>query len=412
LYCAKANKGNAPWRKEFPWSVCHFAGHGAFSKVGCYSALRQIHPLFGYLPYDLSIKFHIMLYNTDWRLSPNILDTRGLIVSFRRHFLEYSSYITLIVILIAAVSWFWYVGNKHIHQSSVPQAVIEENPTPDINIPNISTIDYPTPISTLTPTPTPTLTPTSTPTSTSTSTPAPIATPSGLSPTASNQGWKQIFAEDFKTDVPVGSFPGKVYGNEFTVYPDGTKDTAGQQGAPSRYYPSKVASVSNGMLNLYLHTENGTPMGAAILPVLPGNHLYGKYTIHFRSDALSGFKVAWLLWPDSENWPHDGEMDFPESSLNDTINAFMHYKGGTSGSDQDAYTTKTTYTSWHTTSIEWSPQKVNFILDGQLIGTSTAHIPDTAMHWVIQTEACLPSCPASSTAGNVQIDWLAAYSPA
>jgi hypothetical protein len=319
-------------------------------------------------------------------------------VSFRRRLLVHSSYIPLIALLIAAASWFWHVDNKHIHQNSVPRTIIEENPTPDINILNISTINYPTPIPTLTPTLTPTPPPT------------PVTTPSGLLPTASNQEWKQIFTEDFKTDVPVGSFPGKVYGNEFTVYPDGTKDTAGQQGAPSRYYASKVASVSHGMLNLHLHTENGTPMGAAILPVLPGNHLYGKYTIHFRADALPGFKVAWLLWPDSENWPHDGEIDFPESGLNDTMNAFMHHKNGTSGGDQDVYPTTATYTSWHTTSIEWSPQEVIFILDGQLIGTSTAHIPDTPMHWVIQTESCLPTCPASNTAGNVQIDWIAAYS--
>jgi len=150
-------------------------------------------------------------------------------------------------------------------------------------------------------------------------------------------GWHQIFAEDFPIDVPVGSFPGSAYGSQFTVYADGTPDTAGQQGAPSRYYPSKVVSVRNGLLNMYLHTENGTPMAAAILPILPGNHLYGKYTLRFRSDALSGFKTAWLLWPDSENWPHDGEIDFPEGSLDDTIGAFLHPQNGRSGSDQDAY---------------------------------------------------------------------------
>jgi hypothetical protein len=237
--------------------------------------------------------------------------------------------------------------------------------------------------------------------------------PSGQAmPDGNPPGWQEIFADDFNTDAPVGSFPGKVYGRKFTVYPDGTKDTAGQSGAPSRYYPSKVVSVSNGLLNLYLHTENGTPMAAAILPILPGNHLYGKYTIRFRSDALPGFKTAWLLWPDSENWPHDGEMDFPEAPLDGTIGAFMHHQDGTSGSDQDEYNSTATYTSWHTASIEWSPSAVNFILDGQSIGTSTNQIPSTPMHWVIQTESCLPTCPAASTAGNLQIDWVVAYAPA
>jgi len=310
-------------------------------------------------------------------------------VSLRRRVFLHSSLVTLIAILTALASCFWFVNNVNIHRTNVRQTIIAENPTPSLNTLTVPKISYPTP----TPTPTPT-------------------TLRGSPTTVTSQRWKQIFAEDFNTDVPVGSFPGNVYGSKFTVYDDGTKDTAGQQGAPSRYYPSKVASVSNGVLNLYLHTENGTPMAAAILPVLPGNHLYGKYTIRFRSDALPGFKVAWLLWPDSENWPHDGEMDFPEGGLDGTIGAFMHYQNGTSGSDQDAYTSTATNTSWHTTSIEWSPKQVNFILDGQSIGTSTARIPDTPMHWVIQTESCLPTCPADTTAGNLQIDWMTAYSPA
>lgn len=313
------------------------------------------------------------------------------------------SSVTLIAILIVGASCFWSVINGNAHQIEASRIAIRKKPTPGIRALNIPKFNYPPP------TLTPTLTLTPTPIPTPTLTPTPVITPDGL-PT--NQGWKQIFFEDFKTDVPVGSFPGNVYGSEFTVYPDGTKDTAGQQGAPSRYYPSKVASVSNGMLNLYLHTENGTPMAAAILPVLPGNHLYGEYTIHFRSDALPGFKMAWLLWPDSENWPQDGEVDFPEGGLDGTISAYMHHKNGTSGSDLDAYTTTATFASWHTATIVWTPQEVNFILDGQSIGTSAARIPDTPMHWVIQTESCLPTCPAATTAGNLQIDRIAAYSPA
>ena len=250
---------------------------------------------------------------------------------------------------------------------------------------------------------------TATPTPGSISQPAPVSPSGELMPVGDLPGWRQVFADDFTTDVPVGQFPGQVYGNKFTVYPDGTPDTAGQSGGSSGYYPSKVVSVSNGILNLYLHTENGVKMAAAILPVLPGNHLYGKYTIRFRSDAVQGFKVAWLLWPDSENWPQDGEIDFPEGNLSETIGAYMHHQNGTFGSDQDAYASQATFTSWHTTSIEWTPTQVKFILDGNVIGTSTSRIPSTPMHWVIQTKSCLVDCPSNATDGNVQIDWLTAY---
>ena len=273
------------------------------------------------------------------------------------------------------------------------------------------------------PTQVPTATPIQAPAVTATSTPTAVPTsqrssPSGQPmPVGDLPGWKQIFTDDFTTDVLLGSFPGTAYGGRWEVYPDNTRDTAGQQGAPSRYYPSKVVSVSNGLLNEYLHTENGTPMAAAMLPILPGKtsagqgQLYGKYTVRFKSDSLQGFKTAWLLWPDSGFWPGDGEIDFPEADLSSTIAAFMHHQGATSSNDQDAFNTNAFYTSWHTASIEWSPTNVKFILDNTIIGTSTNQIPNTSMHWVLQTESCLPSCPAPTTAGNLQIDWVVVYAP-
>jgi hypothetical protein len=224
-------------------------------------------------------------------------------------------------------------------------------------------------------------------------------------------GWHQVFADDFTTDAAVGSFPGSAYGNKWSVYLDGWKDTTGN----GQYYPSRVLSVSNGVLNMYLHTENGIHMVAAPLPIVqPGRPaagmLYGRYTVRYRADPLPGYKTAWLLWPDSENWPTDGEIDFPEGDLNGTMNAFMHWQNGTSGNSQDAYATSDTYSSWHTATIEWTPAAVTFYLDGQVIGRSTSNIPNTPMHWVLQTESATDgTVPSDATAGNVQVDWVAAY---
>ena len=58
------------------------------------------------------------------------------------------------------------------------------------------------------------------------------------------------------------------------------------------------------------------------------------------------------------------------------------------------------------------PAAVRFYLDGQLIGTSTntANIPGTPMHGFCKPKpkpAVGP--PANSAAGNVQIDWVTAY---
>jgi hypothetical protein len=220
-------------------------------------------------------------------------------------------------------------------------------------------------------------------------------------------GWHQVFTEDFTTTAGVGSFPGNAYRNKWWVYRDGTPDTSGH----GRYYPSKVLSVNNGVLTMHLHTQNGVHMVAAPLPKLPGvpnGQTYGRYSVRFKADPIAGYKTAWLLWPDSNRWPDDGEIDFPEGNLNGRIWAFAHH--ASHDRKQEPFSTFATYSSWHTATTEWSPGKVRFILDGTVIGTSTTMVPSKPMHYVLQTETCLSPCrPSDSVSGNVQVDWVAIY---
>ena len=235
--------------------------------------------------------------------------------------------------------------------------------------------------------------------------------PSGQAmPQGNLPGWTQVFADSFSENVPLGKFPAAVSG-KWNAYPYPWHDTSGH----GTYDPGRVVSIGNGVMNLYLHTENGVHMVAAPEPVIPGapgpegGLLYGRYAMRFKADQVPGYKTAWLLWPDSENWP-DGEIDFPEGNLTGSISAFMHHKGNPEA--QDAYPTSATYSTWHTAVIEWTPDAVTFYLDGQVIGrsTDTADIPSTPMHWVLQTETQISGGPpANSAAGNVQIDWVAAY---
>ncbi|HEV3173235.1 MAG TPA: glycoside hydrolase family 16 protein [Actinocrinis sp.] len=258
---------------------------------------------------------------------------------------------------------------------------------------------------------------------------APSQTPAGPSgqpmPVGDIPGWHQIFADDFLTDVPVGGFSGcdpvrricsglpSDVASKWWAYPDGWPDTD-QQGI---YTPSKTISISDGMMRLDLHTENGVHMVAAPLPKIPGasgsegGQVYGRYAIRFLVEQPTpGYKVAWLLWPDSENFPEDGEIDFPEGNLVGVINAYMHHMNGTSDMDQDAYQTSVRISSgWHTAVIEWTAQAVDFLLDGATIGTSTSRVPSTPMHWVIQSETDGVT-PDSSTA-VILIDWVAIYRP-
>jgi beta-glucanase (GH16 family) len=126
---------------------------------------------------------------------------------------------------------------------------------------------------------------------------------------------------------------------------------------------------------------------------------------------VPGYKTAWLLWPDTDNW-REGELDFPEGNLTGRIGAFAHHAGDPQ--QQDSFPTTTTYTTWHTATTEWAPGRVTFILDGVNIGSTTRGVPSTSMHFVLQTETCIDSgCVVPNTAaGMVQVDWISIYSRA
>jgi hypothetical protein len=233
--------------------------------------------------------------------------------------------------------------------------------------------------------------------------------------------WHQVFADDFNTPVPVGSFPGTTYSAKWNVYPDGSPDTTHN----GHYYPSKVLSVIDapgchaGCLNMYLHTEtiNGvvTHCVSAPVPRLPGTtgvagQSYGRYSVRFHLDAVPGYKTAWLLWPDSGIWPAGGEEDFPDGNLNSYLNAFAHYADVNGG--QDYFLSGVPEAgAWHIATIEWGPGFMTFILDGRTLGTSTHEVPVGPMHWVLQTETQLSGgAPSDAASGNVQVDWATMYS--
>lgn len=216
-------------------------------------------------------------------------------------------------------------------------------------------------------------------------------------------GWKQIFTDDFTTPAAAGTF-GSVYKNKFATYDSFADSFNGGT------YNRNILSVQNGLLDLNLHKENGRPQVAAPGPITtPGQpwvgQTYGKYSVRFRSDPLSGYKTAWLLWPDSNVW-NQGEIDFPEGPLNGKMMAFNHCVNKPT-QNCTWVDTQTTYTDWHTLSIEWTPTRVSFVMDGQLIGNDTKNVPSKPMHWVLQTETSGPN-PVTQD-GHLQIDWVSVY---
>ena len=144
-------------------------------------------------------------------------------------------------------------------------------------------------------------------------------------PVGNLPGWTQIFTEDFPTSTAEGSFPGP-YKSKWSAY-NGFYDTYDRG-----LYDRNIISVHDGLLDTYYRTKNGIPRVAAPAPLVNGSwagQTYGRYTARFRADAVSGYRIAWLLWPDSGDWKK-GEIDFPESWLTGEIDGFNHCIGNPS----------------------------------------------------------------------------------
>ncbi len=213
--------------------------------------------------------------------------------------------------------------------------------------------------------------------------------------------WRTVLREDFTEDVPVGAFPSSTYSERWSVYPDGWRDTSGV----GTYAPSRVLSVEDGALVFDMHAEAGEYLGAALTAEETYGQQFGRFSVRWRADPVPGYGLAFLLWPDSEQWPADGEIDFPEGWLDGSITATAHHANPEGGKEQ--FDTGVSMTDWRVTTVEWTPSAVRFYLDGRLVGTSTTDVPQAPMHWVMQAGTNGSGTPPPDNArGRIQIDWL------
>ncbi|WP_193046534.1 glycoside hydrolase family 16 protein [Mycolicibacterium baixiangningiae] len=230
--------------------------------------------------------------------------------------------------------------------------------------------------------------------------------------------WALIFRDDFDKAAPLGSWAndcdaGRVVyrgqqGQQWLTYPRCFTDTA--EGRP--YRADEVLSVGDGYLRFHLDSVDGQPAGANPSPIIKDGsqyQLYGRYSARMRVDTptMSEYYVAWLLWPQSERWPADGELDFPEGYLDGTVNGFQHYAG--SGACRDCakhVDTGAQFIDWHVYTIEWSPGRVRYLLDGAVVLDSTEWVPTTPMRWQLQTE----TRGDGDNRGQLLVDWVSVWS--
>lgn len=224
-------------------------------------------------------------------------------------------------------------------------------------------------------------------------------------------GWKRLFEQDFDRDASLGLFSATYPG--WAGY-DGGIDTSRTVGRPVSqrgvWSSDTTTTVHDGVFDCRLYTKKSRPQVCALTPTPNekwwAGQRYGRYSVRFHVDPVPGYKVAWLLWPETGRWS-DGEVDFPEGDLDGTATASTHTVGAP---ETNAYLhdTGTRLRGWHVATIAWRPGRITFTMDGRSwTSTDSAGLPSKRMHWILQTETSLsPSAPPVSVSGHLLIDWV------
>ncbi|NMI01222.1 glycoside hydrolase family 16 protein [Pseudonocardia sp. K10HN5] len=195
----------------------------------------------------------------------------------------------------------------------------------------------------------------------------------------------------------VDEFNGTSLDDSWAVY-----DGPGHAGN-GRRTPSAV-SVADGILTI-TGDSRGDTAGMAWNP----GQKYGRWEGRVKAPASDpSYNALLLLWPDAENFPVGGEIDFMEmmDHTRQETNIFLHY-----GPDNSQVNGKVKIdaTQWHNWAVEWTPTHVAAFVDGKewWRTTDTSILPPGPMHLCIQLDWFPKGGKVKQS--EMQVDWVKEY---
>ncbi len=215
--------------------------------------------------------------------------------------------------------------------------------------------------------------------------------------------WVLDFEDDFNGT--------ELNNNDWAIYDNSWSDN------PAHMRRIEAVQVKDGLLNLLVYKHPTDParyMTGGIAH--KKNYLYGKFEFKVRMDhdpanATSG---VCLTWPETEDWPKDGENDIYETSYeNDYFSTWIHWGKFDDNKYIDQKRQKTHLidkTQWHVIAMEWSPEYIKIYSDGVLQWTlkdpvSIAKVPH---HMCFQSEKDLEK-DLTTRPVKLQVDWVKIY---
>lgn len=160
---------------------------------------------------------------------------------------------------------------------------------------------------------------------------------------------------------------------------------------------------------------------------------FGRFEVRAKvSHGPGSWPAAWILAAEMENscgWPHTGELDLIEAWENLKDQAFSTYHDGIcsknahlSKSFEKKFPGGSLYNEFHTFVVEWSEHSVEFLIDGESIGTVSrgesvkgtlpdgskqwfgAEIPTGPFYWILNNSIVPIDDPARFTPQDFVID--------
>lgn len=143
-----------------------------------------------------------------------------------------------------------------------------------------------------------------------------------------------------------------------------------------------------------------------------GGQRYGAWEIRAQIPrGAADYHAVALLWPDAENWPVGGEIDFVEilgDSTRQTVSHFLHYSAQ---NRTESAATRVNATQWHNYAVSWTPQAITVYVDGAPTWqtTNTSHFPPGPMHLALQLDASEKRPVNLSGGAQMAVAWTRQY---
>lgn len=146
--------------------------------------------------------------------------------------------------------------------------------------------------------------------------------------------------------------------------------------------------------------------GSSTYPTTP----YGRYEVRAKMNPNADHGAAIMLWPNSENWPIDGEIDLAEfNAARDQVMFTIHY-----GADNSQKMTRVAgdFTQWHNFRVDWTSTGIVYYIDDQIVAATTDKtvIPTTPMHLSMQAGPN-SNRTATPTSTSLDIAWVKVSRP-